>query len=186
MNNKKQKLGAFPFVIGGLSFIPLIGVFFGIIAIIIGVISKKVGRKALIIMGSLGICFTIIIYGSLFYFGTMKRGGVYDDLRLKLTQTTITQLTQAVELYNVQNGRYPISLEELKQSLPENSMIFINDPSSINRASKQEDSFYYKLSDNHKQYYLLSVGEDGQPFTEDDILPDIKIEKGSKIGLRFK
>jgi len=34
MNEGKPKLGAFPFVIAGISFIPLIGILFGIIAII--------------------------------------------------------------------------------------------------------------------------------------------------------
>ena len=34
MDEQQEKLGTFPFVIGGMSFIPLIGVLFGLVAIV--------------------------------------------------------------------------------------------------------------------------------------------------------
>ena len=45
MNHEQEKLGTFPFVIGGVSFIPGIGIIFGIIAIIWGLVTKKLGGK---------------------------------------------------------------------------------------------------------------------------------------------
>jgi len=183
-NEKNEKLGAFPYVVGGLSFIPLIGVLFGIISIIWGIITKKAGGRKLIIIGSLGISVTVIAYGSLFYFGAIQRGGVYDDLRAKLAKTTITQLAQAIEFHKTQNGNYPPSLEELKKSLPKESLTFINDPSHVGM-NVEPRNFYYELDKSATHYYLLGVGVDGQPFTSDDILPEITISNDSKIGLKF-
>ena len=99
MNKEQKKLGNFPFVIGGISFIPLIGIIFGGIAIIWGLLTKKLGGKKLAIIGFSGICFSFILYGSLYYFGFKQRGGVYDDLRDKLNQKTINSLVQSIEFF---------------------------------------------------------------------------------------
>jgi hypothetical protein len=80
---ENKTLGCFPFVIGGLSFIPLLGVLFGLIAIVWGLSAWRGGGKKLALVGAAGIGFTILVYGALFYFGFAQRGGVYDDLRMK-------------------------------------------------------------------------------------------------------
>src|SRR5947209_6723444 len=94
---KQDKLGAAPYVIAGLSFIPLIGVIFGLIAIGWGVATRKAGRRNLVLLGSGGITFTLVLYGGLFYFGFVQRGGVYDHLRVQLAQSQLNALVPAVE-----------------------------------------------------------------------------------------
>lgn len=73
MAEDKLRLGGFPYVIVGLSFIPFAGVLFGIIAIIWGLVTKKLGGKKLAVVGAIGIVCTIIIYTCLFYFVFMKQ-----------------------------------------------------------------------------------------------------------------
>jgi hypothetical protein len=180
----QEKLEAFPYVIGGLSFIPLIGVLFGIIAIIWGLVTKKLGGKKLAIIGGCGVAFTIFLYSCLFYFGFVKRGGVYDDLRAKLSESNLVQLVQAIAFCKTQHGNYPESLEMLKNSLPENSMVFVYDASDVKRGGEPRYYHYELIDDVH--YYLLGVGVDGQPFTDDDILPKIQLGPDSKVGLRIK
>ena len=184
MNEKQEKLGTFPFVIGGVSFIPGIGIIFGIIAIIWGLVTKKLGGKKLILIGVLGITFSIILYSSLFYFGFVQRGGVYDDLRAKLAKSTITSLVQAIEFYKTQNGHYPDSLETLRKSLPNNTTVFVFDPTDI-KIGGEPRYFYYELKDS-SHYYLLGVGPDGKPFTNDDILPDVQVKPNSGVGLLIR
>ena len=46
----------------------------------------------------------------------------------------------------------------------------------------QQRYFYYELVDD-SHYYLLGVGADEKPYTNDDVLPKINIKKNSKIGL---
>jgi hypothetical protein len=184
MNEQQEKLGTFPFVIGGMSFIPMIGVLFGLVAIVWGLATKKAGGKKLALTGGAGITFTLALYSALFYFGFVQRGGVYDDLRSRLSETTITSLVQAIEFYNTQNGKYPESLEVLENSLPENSMVFFFDPTDV-KLGGQPRYYYYQLIDSG-HYYLLGVGPDGQPFTADDVLPKLEIGAQSKVGFLIK
>ena len=183
MNEEQEKLGTFPFVISGVSFIPLIGIVFGIIAIVWGLVTKKLGGKKLAVIGACGIGFSIILYGSLFYFGVVQRGGVYDDLRTQLSRNIITSLVQAIEFHKTQNGQYPESLEILRKSLPENSMVFVYDPTHVQMSSEPR-YYHYELKDE-SHYYLLGVGSDARPYTADDVLPNIEIKQNSDIGLLF-
>ena len=176
-----EKLGTFPYVIGGLSFIPLMGVLFGIAAIVWGLVTKKLGGKRLAAIGAGGIAFTFVIYGALFYFGFQQRGGVYDDLRVKLAQSSINSLVPAIEFYKLQNGKYPESLEALQKSLPKDSMVFVFDPTVTGLGSQPRYFFYERVGDDH--YYLRGLGADGKPFTADDVVPQIPSAAGSKLGL---
>ncbi len=176
-----EKLSGFPFVIGGLSFIPLVGIPFGIVALIWGITTKKLGGKKLALIGSLGIIFTVVLYGGLFYFGFAKRGGVYDDLRTKLAQNSLNSVVQAVEFYRVQHGSYPESLKALQESLPKDSMVFFIDPTDVKFSGTPRYFYYERVGADH--YYLRGVGPDGLPFTSDDILPEVQLTPGSKLGL---
>jgi hypothetical protein len=167
-----------------MSFIPLIGILFGLVAIVWGLVTKKAGGKKLALIGVCGILLTIALYSALFYFGFVQRGGVYDDLRAKLSETTITSLVQSIEFYKTQNGKYPESLEVLQKSLPKNSMVFVFDPTDVKMGGKPR-YYYYQLIDS-EHYYLLGVGPDGQPFTADDVLPKIEVGAKSKVGLVIK
>jgi len=184
MNDERPKLGAFPYVIGGLSYIPLIGIVFGVVAIICGLVTKKSGGRRLAAIGAGGIAFTIIVYGALFYVGFAQRGGFYDGLRSKLAASMLTLLVNDVEAYKLQTGRYPDSLETLQPSLPKNSPVTVFDPTDVQAGAKSR-YFYYEIVDA-SHYYLLSVGPDGQPFTQDDILPNVEVKPGSKLGLVTK
>jgi hypothetical protein len=180
----QEKLGTFPRVIGGMSYIPLLGVPFGIIAIIWGLVTKKLGGKRLAAIGAGGIAVTVVLYGSLFYFGFVQRGGVYDDLRVKLGQTTINSLVPVIEFYKVQNGKYPESLEALQKSLPKDSFTSTFDPTIVGPGTKPRYFYYERVGDDH--YFLRGLGADGQPFTADDIVPEIPSAPGSKLGLLVK
>lgn len=182
-DQKSEKLGIFPYIISGLAYIPLFGIPFGITAIIWGLVKKKIGGMRLVFIGSGGLIVTAALYGSLFYFGFVERGGIYDKLRVDLAQTNINQAVQSIEFYKLQNGHYPKSLEILEQSLPKDSIITLHDPIGTIGFNSKPRYFYYELIDqNH--YYLLSVGADGHSFTDDDILPTVKSK--NDIGLLIK
>lgn len=66
----KSNIGCLGYVIGGMSFIPLVGILFGIIAIIWGFSIRHTKLK---VVGSCGIAFTFVLYGSLAYFGLCKK-----------------------------------------------------------------------------------------------------------------
>ena len=82
-----KNLGAFPYVIAGLSFIPGIGIVFGIAAIIWGIFTARKGGPKLAFIGMCGILLSLLLFGSIYYFGLVRRTGVFADLRSKLTVT---------------------------------------------------------------------------------------------------
>jgi hypothetical protein len=181
----RQSLGYLPFVIGGASFFPLLGVPLGLIAIIWGLATNRKGRLALVLLGTGGILFTVVLYGSLFYFGFVKRGGIYDELRAKLAATNLQSLAKEIEFHKLQKGTYPATLEEL---LPrkKDSYVMIYDPTQMRLGSMNPVPFYYELQPDKEHYYLLSIGPDQVPFTADDIVPPFSPEELAKMGLRIK
>ena len=181
---ERDGLGCFPYIVGGLSFIPLIGVLFGIIVILWGLIKIRQGGWKLIVIGVLGISLTITIYGTLFYKGFVERGGTFDKLRSQMAQPMLTDLIKKIEYHKLQKGKYPKKLEELAPEGKQNpeSFIMIYDPTMIDLKMKEPRLFYYELINEGRNYYLLSSGPDGIPFTEDDIHPAVTEEEMQNIG----
>jgi hypothetical protein len=182
MPGKHENLGAFPFVLGGLSFIPLIGVPFGIVAVVWGLFTKRTGGNKLAVVGVLRICFTVVVYGSLFYFGLAQRAGIYDELRTKMAQNNINSLVTVLEFYRTTHGDYPASLDVLSASLGQESVerVYMLDP-RVTTATATPVYFYYQRVDpNH--YYLRGVGSDGEPFSRGSLAPQLNAS-ADKIGL---
>jgi hypothetical protein len=179
---QNKPLGYFPFVVGGLAFIPLLGVLFGVIAIIWGLSAWRRGGKKLALVGAAGIGVTIVLYGALFYFGFAQRGGVYDDLRTKLAQNNLNSLVQSVEFYKLGHGEYPDSLETLKASLQKGSLesLYVTDP-RISSVGKGDQYFYYRKVDAD-HYYLRGVAPDGKPFSPGALVPQVTAP-GGNLGL---
>ena len=179
-----EKLGCFPYILGGLSFIPLIGIFFGIIVILWGLIKIRQGGWKLILLGFVGISFTVAVYGTLFYKGFVERGGIFDKLRSQMAQPMHTDLIKKIEYYKLQEGAYPERLEELapEDKQEAQSFIMIYDPTYTDLKMKEPRLFYYELINEGQNYYLLSSGPDGLPFTEDDIHPVVTEEEMQNIG----
>ena len=143
-------------IFGGLSFIPLIGIIFGIIAIIIGA-SKKV--KGQIFLGIAGILVTVCLYGGLYYFGFVAKTGIYADLRTKLALQIITTDAGQISLYKQQHGRLPTTFSDL--GVPsQTNMFFGSDPWG---------SAITYLPDSSGHFKLTSAGPDKVLNTMDDI-----------------
>ena len=178
----QAKIHTAAYVLAAISFIPLIGLLFGIAALVLSILGwRKRGAKIVALIASLGMLCTIVLYGALFYFGFVQRGGVYDELRQQLAVNTLSTLVSEIEFYRLQHGAYPELLEQLQEAQP-NKPIFIVDTSSTPFSAEPFRLFYYERSgDVH--YYLRSVGNDGKAFTADDILPNIEQTENSKIGL---
>jgi hypothetical protein len=180
-NPPKQDLSWLGYVCAGLSFIPCLGVPFGLVAIVFGVVRSM---RAVLVLGICGIAFTFILYGGLFYFGMFQRGGVYDQLRAKMAVTMLNSSVKEIEFYKLQHGTYPHSLDDLSDQ-EKNGFPSTSDPTAIERGGKMDEKFYYQLDPSGKFYYLRSVGPDGVPFTNDDILPALSDSELKNTGLRL-
>ena len=168
--NKLQKSGVAiaSLILGIISFVPLIGVLLGIIAIILGAIAlvqvkkQNLGGKGLakggIVLGILGIVFTVLIYSALFFFAFKSNKGPWVEQRVKAIQQMLIGNAGSLELYKKKHGKYPKILEQArKEGFQIYPFDFSNKP------------FHYKVSEDGQAYELRSLGADGIYGTKDDI-----------------
>ena len=142
-------------IFAALSFIPLIGVLFGIISIIISLYDFK-RLKLISILGISGISLTIILYFGIVLF---TKSNIWNEGKKRITESALNNIILELDIYKCKYNKYPDSLEELKRV---NNKLIINEiyPSIINKHRKK---FYYKS--NCDTFELFSVGKDGKPFT---------------------
>jgi hypothetical protein len=161
-----------PYLLGLLCLIPLIGAFVGLGLLIVGIVQYK--DKWLIIIGSFGILFTVIIYSSIFLF--FRYGKFPKEGFAKISQVELNRLVKDVEFYKLQNGHYPDSLQQL---LEDDKLISINDQTQGFWVKPQKTYNYKRVGE---KYLLFSSGIDGIPYTKDDLFPTIELNDSSKVG----
>lgn len=181
---RENNIGCGFYIFACMSFIPLIGIIFGVISIVVGFITRRRKGIRLVIIGSLGILTTIIIYVSLFYFGFVQRGGIYDEMRVQMTEQQLPNVVKSIEFYKIQYGEYPESLSELLEK-SNDDLLIIYDTANTNLTSVNIE-FYYELSNDGEYYYLFSSGADGIAFTDDDIFPNLSEDEIKNIGYQVK
>ena len=155
------------YLVGILGIFPLIGAIVGLVLLILGIAAYRSWK--LIVIGAVGILWTVALYATLFYIGFFSvwgRRGFASIAKQQLTNTA-----HELEFYKIEYGDYPDSLEQL---LKKDRIVFIADPTQFS-FKKSVDFQYVHLGDH---YTLFSVGIDGIPHTSDDIFPVIPPDTG--------
>lgn len=62
-----EKLGKIPFVIAWLSYVPIFGIFFSLIAIMWALATEKEGKKRLSVIALIGFVYSVILLGIFAY-----------------------------------------------------------------------------------------------------------------------
>ncbi|RXK81427.1 type II secretion system protein GspG [Filimonas effusa] len=150
-----------PYLLGLLCVLPLIGAFVGIFMVFYGIFKYK--DRTFIVIGSIGIVITVIVYSFLFY--NLRYGKATAKAFAGIAQTQINSLVKHIEFYKIQYGAYPDNLEQVVR---QDETVMIKDPLLLRKANSNSN-FYYKKS--KERYLLFSVGEDGIANTNDDIYP---------------
>jgi hypothetical protein len=94
-----------------------------------------------------------------------------------VAQSTINALVPQIEFYRLQHGNYPPSLDAMRKGSSGQSMLMTFDPST----TIPRPFHYERVGNDH--YYLRGGGPDGKAFTADDLVPDVDVPAGSRIGL---
>lgn len=186
VESKPKALGIISIVLGVLSFIPFFGIFIGIVAIIIGIVDIVKNKSKLgiigLVLGVIGILISIGVYGSLFYFGFFKKGGVYDDLRIEMAKKQLTDTINAIEAYKARFGEYPERIQDLEKI--SDALVYTDQLQIVNQirqTGSNDTTFFYENKGDF--YYLFSRGIDGEAFTNDDIFPLLDGDIGT-LGYR--
>lgn len=175
---EKNNKHTYAFIFAGLSFIPLIGVLFGVLTILISLFTRKANSLLLGILGTVGILITIVLYGYILP-NSVNSEEFYDNFK-SFNQKRMFTLIKSIEYYKLQNNKYPNSINEFRESLKDDldkSMTF-----EIVSPNDEPRSYYYKLTNDGKNYMLFSIGKDSIAFTEDDIYPVFDSKTDKNIG----
>ncbi len=165
----KSGLAIASLVLGIISFFPLIGILLGIVATVLGIVALgQIKDKGLegkkmaiagIILGVLGVLFTFLVYGSLFYvLLNPTEGGPMTESRIQVSMQVLQTTAGAVELYKTDNGQYPNNLKELGRDYTYYSFDHFMNP------------VQYTLSGDNNSYELRTAGVDKELDTEDDLI----------------
>ena len=119
----------------------------------------------------LEITLVLVIIGILMAVAALNFGVFGGKARIRATKTTLGVVRQALEAYKLENGSYP----DTWNSLVASKML---DPTKKNFDAWDHPLRYQVPGRNGQPYDLISMGEDGQIGTPDDLsvwtLEDIK------------
>ncbi len=166
LNSPTKKMGKAVYMIAWLSFVPVLGLLFGIVAISLGLCLKRIGRFKVIGIGFAGVFFTV---GLASFLTNYAFQGTF--IRSKLTQIVLDNIQENIEKYKVTYGEYPDSLEDLKKTPSDGAAEFTYDLMDIKGKFSPRRLYFKKVDNTH--YYLRSSGVDGIPFTPDDMTPQL-------------
>ena len=160
-------------MIGSVSYIPVFGIFFGVVGFIWGLLTKKDHGKIFAAVSFGGIAFSVfVIVTPIMIIGGLVNDSADDSLAAETTRNELTKLVTSIEIHRLIYGRYPAAINGPGQG-------------NLDLSSDIDPDIFYEPLERGQQYYLLSVGQDGKPYTPDDLLPTIGKSDLGKIGLRF-
>jgi hypothetical protein len=187
--HRQEKLSRLAYIPAFASFIPLLGVPFGIAAILWGSTRWQRGGKPVVIISFAGILLTVLLYGSLFFFASRLANSQKPfAMQTSLVQTRLGQIVKDIEYYKLINGEYPPSLHELdvasglEKNYEDVSAYPLLSFSLWNKRQPKHD-FYYRRLNGGSGYYLFGFGLDDKPFSDDDVYPAIQDAASGRLGI---
>ena len=192
MNISRDKISKLVYIPAIASLIPIIGIPFGVSAILWGISDWKIGGKKAVILACIGLLLTFSV-GFYFYFSFdwFKNSSYLVETKVRYSQAGLAHLIRYIEYYQLGHGHYPTSLTDVKEQ--DNSYMTdktFSDPFTYSgviwTGSQGEQPFYYAVGTDGNSYELFSVGPDRTPNTQDDIYPVVSDEYKSVLGLRIK
>lgn len=187
MAKEETKVTTLEYVVGFLSFIPLLGAVLGIVSIVLGALKFRAGGWKVVLLGVGGILLTVGLYAAFFAFMFFGKDNMMNDVMQQMARANLRQCVMALEFYHQVHGEYPAKLEDLPGSKfkPGSTVNFMDQSGGI-LGNMKAQLFYYERTADGTGYYLLGRGPDGIPFTADDLLPNLTDEEQAHSGFRKK
>lgn len=146
------------------SFIPLIGFIFGFLFFVRGIFDRHLKN---FFIGILSFIFSVITFWCFTYFMDVTGKNTGSDTYKN--KNNLNQIVKELAYYKLKNGKIPETLDSLK--IQNNFLILVEVETYSNPFSDVEiRDIYYENRDS--TFVLRTLGPDGKPFTEDDVLPD--------------
>jgi hypothetical protein len=181
MARSKDEISGLEYGLGWSSFIPVLGLFLGLGAIVAGANKLKSGGAKLITLALLGILLGTV--GSLvlvqqLIFHRFSTSAVGKDIHQTMAKNYLKQTVMALEYYKLVHGAYPNTLDEVKGE----GIYFLHDGSAGTEIGNIHQLHAYALQPDGLHYRLMDTGPDGITGTADDIAPVMSPEELERTG----
>lgn len=128
--------------------------------------AKRVARQAEAGFTLIEILLVVVIIGILAAVAVPKLSGRVGQAKQNAASSSIGSIGLAINMYEVDNGKYPDSLQNLVTKGSEDNW---NGPYLEKGVPKDPWGHDFQYSKNGNQYTLSSAGPDGSFGTEDDV-----------------
>jgi hypothetical protein len=168
------------FIVAALAFLPGLGVIFGLVACIWGLIAD---RPRAIIAAAIGAAGTLLNFAGCAAYGywVLERQDQGSFARM-LTATELVLLVEKVEEHRERYRSYPATLRDLGASHFGGNTVNIFD--RAHGLTNLTVPYRYELMADRRHYRLSSVGPDRLPDTADDIYPVLSDSLAARSGLQ--
>jgi hypothetical protein len=177
----QEPLGAAAYLLAALAFIPGLGILLGLPSIGWGLLLGARGGRKVVAIAAAGVTLNVLGYAALFYVGVAKKG-LFANLESQMAHQDLRKAVLEIEFWRVQHGAYPDSLAQLIPNAADARLAPLYDHSVPPRGGKAP-YFFYQRTPEGTHYWLRGRGPDEQPFTADDILPQLPDPERAKTGL---
>ncbi len=187
-SNYRNRISKLVYIPAILSIIPVIGIPFGISALLWGISDWKIGGKKAVTVAILGFL-SSLLFGWYVYsmVDTVLTSASYIETKTEVTKASLAYVMRYIEYYKLGHGHYPNSLDELREidfKFAERAFIDgFTTPWIIPRLSGGQQ-FFYEVQEDGNSYDLFSAGPDKIYHTQDDIYPVVLDEYRHILGLR--
>ena len=150
-----------------LCLIPGFGILIGIVLLCYAIFVFRNLKLIFVILLTIGAGILLLKLDGYYLNRDLKYGKEHDNDFSLLAADDLDKIVQHLDLYKLQHGEYPDSLQQLQKQDP---TLNIMDPLlGRNSAAHKFINYYYQRKDD--SYILFSSGIDGIPNTKDDIYP---------------
>lgn len=166
------------FVMAGSSFIPVLGIFFGAVAIPWGLVSRRRRARLAAALGAAGVFLNFAAGVALVVRSERDPALVAAVAAAQATMARrdLVKLIVAIDQYHARTGHYPSNLPALVGwPVPVKLLEFNIYDHTTGKVDFPQRMYEYTVASDSGSFDLFAVGRDGLPHTADDIraeLPD--------------
>ena len=158
------------YILAGIGFIPMIGIPFGLAALVRGILTFRTNGKILLVLAIASFIPMSIMYGSLGVLSQQK-DGVFSKMHNSLAQRMLTESVAEIEMHKMVHGSYPDSLQSIKNN---SNLSFI-----LGKKGFHDTTYYYFRKGD--KYVFGNAGPNLIKLDSDDLAPVLQDTTGLGI-----
>jgi hypothetical protein len=113
---QREQISRLAFIPAIVSLLPIIGIPFGISALLWGIANRKIGGRKIITLAGVGLVISLVFaLVTFFYYNKLLSNPSLVDIKTRYSQEGLAFVVRFLEFYKSGHGQYPSSLENLRE-----------------------------------------------------------------------